>query len=193
VFKKIVIISRAVENITDENLVKLVQDGDNEQFGHLVERYEAKMLSYARKFLFDSENAKDMVQEVFIKAYVNIASFDLSKKFSPWLYRIAHNCFINEIKKTTRERSFVVSVDVFFPELFSKDEPDREIIDNELRASLDDSISKVDIKYREVLVLYYFQELNYKEIADVLHIPVPAVGIRLSRGKKLLRKFMTNE
>lgn len=179
-----------MENITDENLVRLVQDGDNEQFGHLIERYEKKMLSYARKFLFDSENAKDIVQDVFIKAYVNIAGFDLSKKFSPWLYRIAHNCFINEIKKTSRERSFVFSIDVFLPELFSRDEPDRAIIDNELRSSLEDCLSKIDLKYREVLVLYYFQELSYKEISDVLHIPIPAVGVRLSRGKKALQKLM---
>lgn len=182
-----------MENLTDENLAKLVQNGDNEKFGYLIERYEAKMLNYARKFLFDSENAQDMVQEVFIKAYKNIASFDLDKKFSPWLYRIAHNCFINEIKKTTRDRLFVISADAFFPTLFSKDDPEKEIIDKETLLLLTENISKIEIKYREVLVLFYFQELNYKEIADVLHIPVPAVGVRLSRGKKALRKLMTGK
>ena len=90
-----------MENLNDENLVELVQKGDIEMFGSLVERYEQKMLRYAGRFLFDHDNAQDAVQEVFIKAYTNIASFDLTKRFSPWLYRIAHNYFINEILNGT--------------------------------------------------------------------------------------------
>ncbi len=107
-----------MENLNDENLVELVQKGDIEMFGSLVERYEQKMLRYAGRFLFDHDNAQDAVQEVFIKAYTNIASFDLTKRFSPWLYRIAHNYFINEIKKKGREPIMSFDADIFLPKLF---------------------------------------------------------------------------
>src|SRR5579872_2664967 len=75
---------------TEEQMVALVQDGDVELFRELVERYEPKLTRYARRFLFDSDEAKDLLQEVFIKAYVNIKSFDIERRFSPWLYRVAH-------------------------------------------------------------------------------------------------------
>ena len=90
------------DNLTDEDLVLRVKSGGIEAFGFLVERYEDKMKRYARKFLFGYTDIEDTVQKVFIKAYVNIQSFDTSRKFSSWLYRIAHNEFINAIKKKTK-------------------------------------------------------------------------------------------
>ena len=84
---------------TDEETVLQVQDGDTESFGILVERYEAKMMRYAHRFLFGYHDAEDLMQEVFIKAYTNIQSFDTKRRFSSWLYRIAHNEFINAIKR----------------------------------------------------------------------------------------------
>src|SRR4029077_11683393 len=88
---------------TDEELALLTQQGNMHAFGGLVERYEAKLLRYSKKFVFDYEDGKDMVQEVFIKAYANIQSFDPKRNFSSWVYRIAHNEFINAIKKKGRE------------------------------------------------------------------------------------------
>lgn len=76
---------------TDEELASLIQSGKVEFFGTLIVRYDAKMKRYSRKFLSDQEDTKDVVQEIFIKAYVNIQSFDAKRKFSSWLYRIAHN------------------------------------------------------------------------------------------------------
>ena len=84
---------------TDEQIAQAVQKGDSSAFGLLVERYEPKLLRYAKKFLFDYEDGKDIVQEVFIKAYSNIQSFDSGRSFSSWIYRIAHNEFINAIRK----------------------------------------------------------------------------------------------
>ena len=179
-----------MENLNDENLVALVQNGDIETFGSLVERYEQKMLRYAGKFLFDHDNAQDVVQEVFITAYTNIASFDLTKRFSPWLYRIAHNYFINEIKKKSREPIMSFDADIFLPKLFFNNDPEKDILDKELKELLDLCINKINSKYKEVLILYYFEGLSYREIADILHIPLSAVGIRLNRGKKAMQKIV---
>lgn len=179
-----------MENSTDENLVRLVQDGNNEMFGVLIERYEPKMKRYARRFISDQDNAEDLIQEIFIKAYTHIASFDLSKRFSPWLYRIAHNCFVNELKRKGQEHLLSFDADILIPNLFSRDNPEKEVIDNELKNNLEASINKISIKYREILILYYFEEMSYKEISDILHIPVSVVGVRLNRGKKALQKII---
>jgi len=87
------------QELTDEEVAKRVQAGQSEAFGLIVERYEAKLFRYGKKFLSNHENIEDVVQEVFIKVYQNIQSFDSSQKFSPWIYRIAHNTYVNVLKK----------------------------------------------------------------------------------------------
>ena len=75
--------------MTDEEIALRVQRGDADAYGTLIERYQAKLMRYARKFLVDSEDATDIVQDIFIKTYENIQSFDATRRFSPWIYRIA--------------------------------------------------------------------------------------------------------
>jgi len=78
----------ALNDKTDEEIAKMVQLGDVESFGVLVERYEPKMLRYAQRFLFHKQDTEDQVQEVFLKAYTNIQGFDTKRKFSPWIYLV---------------------------------------------------------------------------------------------------------
>ena len=174
---------------TDEEIAVQVQLGNRKSFGILVKRYGIKMMRYAKKFLFGYEDAEDLVQEVFIKAYSNIQSFDTSRKFSSWLYRIAHNEFINAIKKKGKEHLPLLNLDTLFPHPVSGETADREINIQESRQMLNKCLGKLDPKYREPLVLYYFEELSYKEIADILHIPTATVGIRLKRGKQIIKSF----
>ena len=169
---------------TDEEIAALVQKGDIQAFSILVQRYEAKMLRYARKFINGSGEEEDAVQEVFLKAYENIQSFDITRKFSTWLYRIAHNQFVNVLKKRHRLPLFF-DLDTFFPHI-GKD-INEEIDRKDMRKALDKCLKELDFKYREIITLYYFEELNYKEIAEVLHIPVSTVGVRLKRARKILK------
>jgi len=175
--------------LIDEEVVRMVQAGKIESFGILVKRYQAKMLRYARRFLFNYHDIEDLVQEVFIKAYTNIQSFDASKKFSAWLYRIAHNEFINAIKKKGKEPMPFFDLDILLPRLASKDEADKKTNQREICQMIEQCLDKLDFKYREPLILYYFEELTYREIADVLRIPVPTVGVRLKRAKKSIKSF----
>lgn len=177
-----------VEERTDEHIAAAVQAGNRELFGELVRRYEDKMLRYARKFLLRGEEVKDVVQEVFIKAYSNMQSFDATRKFSSWLYRIAHNEFINAGKKRSRLPVFTFDLDALFPHLAAQETADGELSRKEVREMLDASLASLDLKYREPLVLYYIEELEYQDIADILHIPVSTVGVRLNRGRALLKK-----
>jgi RNA polymerase sigma-70 factor, ECF subfamily len=174
---------------TDEILAGRAQQGDAAAFGELVERYEAKLLRYARRFLSDPEDGRDIVQDVFIKAYENLQSFDVSRRFSPWIYRIAHNEFVNELaKKKTRNTFFTIDFDTLFPHLQAAERSDSLALERDLRETLDKHLVKIDPKYREALILYYLEEMNYQEIAEVLHIPVSTVGVRLLRGRAALQK-----
>ena len=178
-------------DITDEEIAGLVQRGDLASFSLLMQRYEQKFIRYGRKFLSDATDIEDIVQEIFIKVYVNIKSFDLSKRFSPWAYRIAHNEFVNALKKRKSSRIFAFDLDVLFPQPVSRETADRGANNGDLRRMLDASMDKISAKYREPLVLYYFEELNYREIAEIMQIPVATVGVRLGRGKALLKKILS--
>jgi len=176
---------------TDEQLALSVQEGKSEKFSELVGRYEQKMSRYAHKFLFAGDEVKDVVQEVFLKAYINIRSFDATRRFSPWLYRIAHNELINSIKKKSRLPTFTFDLDALFPHLAAKETVEGELERKEAVDLLNRSIDKLSAKYKEVLVLYYLEEIDYKEIAEILQIPMSTVGVRLQRGRALLKKIVT--
>ena len=174
---------------TDEEIAALVQKGDVESFGLLVERYEPRMLRYGRKFLADREDIRDLVQEAFIKAYINIKSFDVKKNFSPWLYRIAHNEFINAVKKKSRLPILFFDLDVLWPQLSSDLSANDEVGKQEIKDMLDGCLNKLDLKHREPLVLYFFEDMSYQEISEVLQIPVATIGVRLRRGKAKLKEL----
>jgi RNA polymerase sigma-70 factor (ECF subfamily) len=165
-----------------------VQEGDIESFSLLMERYEKKITRYARKFFSQPDDVKDAVQEVFTKAYVNIKSFDVKRKFSPWIYRVAHNGFVNVLKKKKSEKLSFIDFDLLLPHPAAKETADSGVERADLRRLLDAGIAKIPVKYREPLALYYFEEMSYKEVADILHVPVSTVGIRLQRGKAALKK-----
>ena len=175
---------------SDEDIARKAQSGDTESFGVLVERYEDKLLRYARKFLLDPEDAQDLVQDIFIKAYENLQSFDASRRFSPWVYRIAHNEFVNELKKRqTRKTIFTIDFDTLFPNLQAAERADTAALERDAREIMEKHLSKVDPKYREALILYYVEGMDYREIAEILHIPVSTVGVRLSRARGILQKI----
>lgn len=179
--------------LTDEEVVKRVQQGDQEIFGVLVRRYEQKMLRYGRRFLFKHVEIEDVIQEIFLKAYINIKSFDTSRRFSPWLYRIAHNEFINAGRRIKLLPVFTFDLDELFPHLSAKEQADDTIKEREIKELVDGHLSALDPKYREPLILYYLEEMSYREIADILKIPIATVGIRLKRGKEALMRMMRDE
>jgi len=177
--------------LTDEEVSRLVQSGNIKIFGEIVNRYEEKIKRYGRKFLSGTEDIEDIVQDTFIKAYGNIQEFDAKKKFSSWLYRIAHNEFINALKKQKKKPLSIFELDTILPYHFEK-EMQQEMDRGETIKALDKCLDNLDLKYREPIILYYLEGLDYKEIADVLRIPISTVGIRLKRGKNKI-KFIYNK
>ena len=174
---------------TDEEIALSVQHGRTQEFGVLVERYEEKMKRYARKFLFGYHDAEDLVQDVFLKAYTNIQGLDTRRPFSPWLYRIAHNEFISAIRKRGKEPLPFFDADAIFPHPVAPDNQVKELADKQTAEILNRCLDKLDPKYREPLVLFYFEDMDYDTIAEVMHLPRATVGVRLNRGKIMLKNI----
>ncbi len=181
-----------IEQLLDEEIVLRVQSGDTESFGVLVERYEKKLLRYGRKFLSDRADVEDMVQDVFVRAYQNIKGFQKGGRFSPWIYRIAHNAFVNQLKKKSRQPFSFVDFDTVLSHPVYDDPAPREREAQEIKKMLDRGLEELAPKYREALVLHYIEDFSYKEIADVLEIPIGTVGVRVKRGRDALEKLVKN-
>lgn len=175
--------------VSDEEIARRVQAGDKEVFGILVDRYEEKLMRYGRKFLSRHEDIQDIVQDVFVSTYQNIQSFDTLQRFSPWVYRIAHNAFVNSLRKNERA-PLLIDFDTLISHPVYEDPVQSERERKDIRVMLDRGLLKLTAKYREVLVLHYFEDLAYKDIAEVLQVPVGTVGIRLKRAKDALQKVL---
>ena len=172
--------------ISDEQIVDKVRQGDNESYSEIVKRYKDKLLRYIRRLSYNSNEAEDILQDVFIKAYKNLYSFNIKKKFSSWIYRIAHNETINHIKKNKREKAVMVEIDF---DVADKIDLNKELISKDLKKELSGYISKLKLKYRESIILHYFEEKSYEEISDILRIPTSSVGTLIHRAKKKLKKI----
>lgn len=175
------------DNKTDVELVGLSLKDPN-HFLCLSKRYEEKLLRYIiRISKFSREDAEDVLQEVFIKTYYNLNGFDSELQFSSWIYRIAHNETVSAIrKKVVRPVIYLEESDLEkFGDVFDM----AKELDNSFdRKIIDTALSRLDEKYREVLVLRYLDEKDYVEIADILKKPVSTVGNLILRGKKLFKE-----
>ena len=177
------------ETVSDEVLAGLIAGGDERSFAMLMDRYQAKLMRYGRKFLPNVDEIEDVVQDVFIKTYQNIKGFDPARSFAPWIYRIAHNVFVNALRDRARDPLLFVDYDAL---MLHPDPHDGESAREreEVRTLVEQGIEKLSPTYREVIILYYLEELGYQEIADVLHVPVGTVGVRLQRARGALRKHI---
>lgn len=176
---------------TDEEIVKVVL-ADKENYLYLMKRYEPKLLRYINRLTNGSrEDAEDILQEVFLKAFLNLNDFDPKLKFSSWIYRICHNEVISHWRKT---KASPKNVELFDNDLkLSDSTPLWKELDIKLnKAKINDVLKKLPIKYRDVLVLRYFEEKDYGEIADILKSPVGTVGTLILRAKRQFKAETEN-
>lgn len=173
-----------IKKITDEELVDRVIKNKN-FFEEIVDRYQKKIWRYVFYLTNNKEESEDIVQEIFIKAYINLKSFNKNLKFSSWIFRIAHNEAVNFLKKNKVNLSF--NEKIF--EVKDEREIDEEFFKKELKRQIKNCLENLPVIYKEIVELYYFEELSYEEISDILKVPSGTVAIRLSRAKKILKKL----
>lgn len=175
---------------TDEELVMLTLKDEN-FYALLVERYEEKLARYVLRISGGSkEDVEDTLQDVFISAYKNLNDFDTDLKFSSWIYRIAHNKVISHFRKiTARPKTVTYEGDGQLLNILASDldiarDLERKYTAQEVKATID----KLDERYKEVLVLKFLEEKDYKEISDILEKPMGTVATLINRAKKQFKE-----
>ncbi|MBT4516598.1 MAG: RNA polymerase sigma factor [Candidatus Komeilibacteria bacterium] len=182
------------DNLNDEDLVKLTIE-DQENFLYLIKRYEAKLGRYVRRIAgLGKEDTEDLLQDIFIKTYQNINSFDKDLKFSSWIYRIAHNEVIdNYRKKQSRPQGASFDVENLLNNLASEFNITKDLDHKYLQANISQVLNVMDLKYREVLILKFLEEKEYKEISDILKKPMGTVATLISRAKQQFLQKMKEQ
>lgn len=174
------------EQSSDEQIVSSILKGEKDSYREIIKRYEEKLSRYLHKFISDNDDIEDILQVVFIKAYKNLYGFDINKKFSSWIYRIAHNEAVNHLKRN-RKKGRIALDDVEYKLIDEKSDIGGEADRKLLKKDMEKVIGRLDLKYREPIVLFYLEELSYEEISDVLRIPKNTVGTLILRGKKMMK------
>lgn len=173
-----------ITNLTDEAVVQLVRTQDKELYSEIIKRYQTKLLRYASFLVGNQASGADVVQDSFIKAYINLNGFDSKRKFSSWIYRIVHNQAMNVLHAQKRLEPIGETIDYA-----SNQDIEDDYIRAELARMTHDCLLSIPVMYREPATLYYLDDKTYEEISDILRIPMGTVGTRISRAKAQLKKI----
>ena len=184
----------AVESASDPELIRAVLSGRRDAFGPLMERHQQPIFGYLYRLLRgDRDTAQDLTQSVFLKAYQNLASFDLERPFRPWLYRIAHNESANYLRSRSRKKEVGIEESLWKSLAASPESsPEAAHGEEEDRLAVLQALEMLKPKYRQALMLFYFQDLSYEEIAQALESNLGTVGTLIRRGREKMKKLLEN-
>ncbi|EKE25421.1 MAG: hypothetical protein ACD_5C00167G0003 [uncultured bacterium] len=177
-------------DMTDEQLVMETLKNP-EVYALIVERYEEKLLRYIMRISAGSrEDAEDTLQDVFLSAYKNLNDFDTDLKFSSWIYRIAHNKVISHFRKVTaRPKTTTYEGDTQLLNILASEENIARNLEKKYNSEqVRETIDQLDPRYKEVLVLKFLEEKDYKEISDILQKPMGTVATLINRAKKQFKE-----
>jgi RNA polymerase sigma-70 factor (ECF subfamily) len=179
-----------VSSLSDDELAVLAYAKNKEAYGELSKRYYRKLFSYIFHLVSNKEETEDILQNVFSKTYKNIKNFDTSRKFSSWIYRIAHNESVNFLKRNNKH--YAISWDNLVTNkdkintAASEELPGEKLEHLEIIREVDEALKKLPERYRQILELRYFKEYSYEKIGELLKKPVNTVGTLINRAKKKL-------
>jgi len=175
---------------SDNELVAIIRKENPDQYKEIIDRYQGKLFAYLYRLIGEKEEAEDLLQDVFIKAYKNLNSYDIERKFSSWIYRIAHNEAVNHIKRKSLKKFIywdnITSTKDKMETSSAEESADNAWIRKETNKEVGDAIKKLPLKYRQVLVLRYYSDKSYEEISEILGKPVNTVGTLIKRAKTKL-------
>ena len=178
----------------DTELVALAQKGNINSFNKLVDKYHSRIYSLTYQMTSNREDAEDLTQEIFIKAFEALPRFKGRSSFYTWLYRIGINKTINYRKKRNRNRPLSIDAldqdityDEVYAELDSKDSPLRHIGLNELQVKLNEAMQKLSLKHRTVVVMHDIEGIPHDEIAKIVGVSVGTIRSRLFYARRQLQ------
>lgn len=188
---------REDERLADTEMVLKVREGDVTAFRGLVEKYQGRVYSMVYGMLRNREDARDVTQDAFVKAFHNLDSFRLESSFYTWLYRIAMNLAIDVTRKRKRRKtsSFEESIaardeDGSIAEVHNQEGPQRLHQRKQLYGRIMDAIETLPEDQRQAILLRELDGLSYKEISDIMGIPEGTVMSRLFYARKKLQKLL---
>ena len=165
--------------------------GDRAAFGQLMHRYAGAVYNLSYRMLGSAEDAEDASQEIFLRAYTRLASFDRQRRFSTWLLSVGSNYCIDRLRR--RRFSWLTLDDAAFALPSKERSPERIALDHEQQAIVQRALQQLPENYRMVTVLRYWSDLSYEEIANVTGLPESTIKTRLHRARHMLAKALGPE
>jgi len=190
-------VSKIDPKTTDERLVELALDSNEEAFERLVKRYQRRLTAFLSQLVGDVELAKELTQEAFIRAWSALERYDPTYRFSTWLFRIGHNLGIDHLRRRRLKTVPIIREDREGAEIevvlvdHAKD-PLGHLRNSELSGALREAIEALRPEYRELVLLRHFGGLSYQEIADLGGMPLGTVKNKLFRAHSVLRKELAS-
>ena len=193
-------VSREESQEADVEMIRAVRGGDATAYRGLVEKYQGRVYHMVYGMVRNREDARDITQDAFVKAYNNLGSFREQSSFYTWLYRIAMNLAIDFLRKAKRrgESSFDEQIaskdaDGGIDEAHTQDSPSKTLERKQLMGTIMDALEKLPADQKQIILLRELEGLSYKEIAEVVGIPEGTVMSRLFYARKKLQKLLAGE
>jgi RNA polymerase sigma-70 factor (ECF subfamily) len=183
------------EQISDEEAVVLALK-DQEYFVLIIDRYKSKLFNYIRRITsVRDEDVEDLLQEIFLKVYLNLNDFDSGLKFSSWIYAIARNQVISNHRRLNAraEGHSVTLEDDGVQKIMSSFNMEKELDKLYLKEKVEKVLFHLHEKYREVLILKFIEEKNYQEISDIIKKPMGTVGSLMNKAKSEFKKELDKQ
>jgi len=186
-------IKRKRRSPTDEELLKLVHDGDTVAFDVIVKRYKMRLINFVFRFVRDRDLAEEIVQETFLRVFRERKNYERISNFSTWIFTIAGNLAKSELRRRKRWRFFSIDqqdndegAEFEIPDVSQL--PDRMAHDRMIDRAVQDAISSLSSKYKEAVILRDIQGFAYEEIAEIIGCPVGTVKSRVNRARIRLQE-----
>lgn len=174
--------------MTDDALMQRVREGDDDAFGEIIDRYKDSLVNYLTHLVRSRDRAEEIAQDAFVRLYRSAANYRERERLGPYLFRIATNLTVSEIRRERRWSLLLprlgASTSTYTPS------PDANLVTDEIQRHVSAALDRLPVKYRAPLVLFEIEEWSYDEIAKALDIRVGTVKSRISRARELMRRSL---
>lgn len=181
-------------DLKERDLIRKAKQGDMHAFEELILKHEKIVYNLALRMMNHSEDAKDISQEVFLKAYRSLCNFDEHSAFSTWLYRITHNTCIDEMRKRKGKQNYSLEEELeneagsMQRQIADEgDTPEESLLREEQKSEILQALDNLSAEHKAAIVLRDVKGLSYEEIAEILEVSLGTVKSRISRGRNQLK------
>ena len=183
--------------VSDTDLVRQALSGSEAAYADLLGRFQRPVFSLIRRMVSDPAVAEDLAQEAFVKAFRALGSFDQRRKFSSWLFKIAHNTTIDHLRKKQLDTVTLETREPDEPDLMAilpdrdSESPETGVHRKDMAMALEEALQSLRPAYREVLLLRFQEGLAYEEIAEITELPLGTVKTHLHRARHAMARHLT--